>query len=295
MSQMTILEVVIGLVLVYLMLSLVCSAVQETIAAALGWRSNTLQEGIKNLLEDSNIKDAAGKVRDLTAELYKHPLIQKLGKKGRGPSYIPSRTFAVALFDILKDPSAQGGPLTQVGDTVSKLPDGSMKKALAGLIDAAQGNITEIRKNVENWFDDSMDRVSGWYKRNIQKWMMGIAFGLVVLMNVDSVHIAKRLWTDPQLRAQVVAHADVLVAENVTDPERKAIEELRQQLADLPIGWNKSAWDSLSANFGGAMLKLFGWVLTAIAVSLGAPFWFDGLGKLLSIRGAGRRPEKATS
>ncbi len=291
----TLLEVIIGLVFVYLILSLICSAVQETFAAVLSWRSNTLQVGIKNLLDDPNIKDAAGNIRDLKREVYNHPLIQKLAKKDKHPSYIPSRNFALALLDVLKDPSAPGGPLTEAEDTVSRLPDGPIKKALVGLIDSGQGDIAQVRKNIEDWYDDTMDRVSGWYKRNAQKWMFGIAFVLVACINVDSVHIAQRLWRDPQLRAQVVAHADVLVGEKPTDQKQKEIKKLRKELDELPIGWDRASLDSFSADPGFSISKVFGWVLTTIAVSLGAPFWFDGLNKLLNIRAAGRRPEKATS
>ncbi|MFQ5684302.1 MAG: hypothetical protein ACE5HC_13660 [Candidatus Binatia bacterium] len=290
---MVILEVIIGLVFVYLILSLICSAVQETIAAVCGWRSNTLQEGIQNLLDDPNIKDAAGNVRDLKEEVYNHPLVNKLAKKGKRPSYVPARNFAVALLDVLKDPNASGGPLTEARATVDNLPHGPVRKALAGLIDTAQGDIAQVRKNIETWFDDSMDRVSGWYKRNAHKWMVGIALGLTIFMNVDSVEISRRLWKDPQLRAQVVAQADVLVDKNATELEKETIKNLQQELNELPVGWDIPSLKSLGANPWSLIPKVVGLILTTIAVSLGAPFWFDGLNKLLNIRAAGRRPEKA--
>jgi hypothetical protein len=283
MFDMVAIEVGIGLVFVYLILSLICSAVQETIAGVAGWRSNTLKEGIENLLEDPSIKD-------LGKEVYRHPLVKKLAKNGKNPSYIPPRNFAIALLDVLKDPTAREGPISEVRDTVRKMSDGPVKIALAGLIDSAQGDLTQACKNVETWFDDSMDRVNGWYKRNVQKWMMGIALVLAVFMNVDSIEISQRLWKDSQLRAQIVAHAGVFVEERKTDDEFK---RLRQELNELPVGWGKSTRDSLYKHPELFILKVFGWIFTTIAVSFGAPFWFDGLSKLFNIRAAGRRPEKA--
>jgi hypothetical protein len=38
--------------------------------------------------------------------------------------------------------------------------------------------------------------------------------------------------------------------------------------------------------------KLVGFLLTAFALSLGAPFWFDTLNKLINIRTAGRAPDE---
>jgi hypothetical protein len=38
------------------------------------------------------------------------------------------------------------------------------------------------------------------------------------------------------------------------------------------------------------LLKLIGWLITAGATVLGAPFWFDTLKKLVNIRGTGVNP-----
>ena len=102
-----VLEVVIGLVLMYLLLSLICSSIREGVEACLKARAGDLQRGIRELFQD---RDGTG----LTKELYEHPLVYGLfkgeyspGKSGNLPSYIPSRSFAVALLDIVsRGPSA---------------------------------------------------------------------------------------------------------------------------------------------------------------------------------------------
>ncbi len=108
MSGMVALEVAIGLAFVYLILSLICSAVQELIAQVMSWRSATLQDGIRNLLRDPNLKDAKDKVRDLAGEVYAHPLVKKLAKEGKKPSYIPARTFAMALLGCSEKSGGDG-------------------------------------------------------------------------------------------------------------------------------------------------------------------------------------------
>jgi hypothetical protein len=240
------------------------------------------------------LKDAKDKVRDLAGEVYEHPLVKKLAREGSKPSYIPARTFAVALLDVLRDPDAAGGPLTEAKKTVEGLPAGQVKKVLEALVDRAQGDIEKIGRNIEVWFDDSMDRVSGWYKRTARKWMMGIAFALAVIFNVDSIEVAKGLWREPTMRAMVVANAEKFVPSGDDQVTGQTIEDLKGQLdqLQLPIGW-PAPWSLAFDQAGQILLSLVGWALTALAVSLGAPFWFDGLAKLLSIRAAGKQPEKA--
>ncbi|NIS67293.1 MAG: hypothetical protein GTO05_19415 [Gemmatimonadales bacterium] len=295
MFGMVTLDVVIGLAFVYLVLSLICSAMQELVAVLLSLRSATLREGIDNLLEDENLKDANGAVRNLADDVYQHALVRNLSKKGKDPSYIPARSFALALLDVLKDPASGRGALTEAKDTVDKLPSGRLKEALGALIDSAQGDIEKVRENIEGWFDDAMDRVSGWYKRTARRWMLGIAFGLAVIFNVDSIEVAKGLWQEPTLRAAVVQNADEFVAAGDQSAEA-TIRELHQELDELalPIGW-PARWGFSLEDVGLFLLALVGWALTALAVSLGAPFWFDGLGRLLNIRAAGQRPAKAAA
>jgi hypothetical protein len=42
------------------------------------------------------------------------------------------------------------------------------------------------------------------------------------------------------------------------------------------------------------MVKLFGWILSGVAISMGAGFWFEALNKIINIRNAGKKPPSAT-
>jgi len=275
MFDSVIFDVALGLMFIYLILGLICSAVQEIIAGALGFRSKTLRRGIENLLADPNIED-------LSSRVYEHPLVAKLSRVGKNPSYIPARNFAVALLDVLRDPGAGDGPLTEAGNTVKRLPDGPIKKTLVGLLEGTENKIDRIRNNIEEWFDNSMDRVSGWYKRSAHFWTIGISLALSVGLNADTVCIAKQLWSDPALRAEFVALAE---KQATTVENNQKITELRKQLDSLPLGWSNTP----------TPMSPLGWILTALAASLGAPFWFDLLGKLINLRGSGPKPKKAVS
>ena len=59
-----------------------------------------------------------------------------------------------------------------------------------------------------------------------------------------------------------------------------------------------SSWDNIDRNVkiqGGWPRVLFGWLITAIALSMGAPFWFDLLGRIMNVRNAAKSPDSTTS
>ncbi len=292
MTGSIILDVVIGLFFIYLLLSLMCSALQELLASLMGLRSKNLQKGINNLLADPAISDIADRV-------CAHPLIRKLAKEGKKPSYIPARTFTLALMETIKDPASVDGAFSEAKKSVEKLPEGDLKKILTALVLDAGGSTDKVRTNLEEWFDGSMDRVSGWYKRQAKVLMFAIAFGLAAAVNIDSIHVASKLAKDQNLREAVVAQAQAhYVANQSVDPSgfnkdyKKNMDDLKN--LKLPIGWNQESSEADEKQCSWPF-TIFGWLITALCVSLGAPFWFDALGKALNIRASGRKPDKSTA
>jgi len=99
-----ILDTAIGLIFVYLVISLIVSAANELLAAVFRLRAQNLFLGIRELLQDPS---ATG----LVSRFYEHPLIEALAAQDKKPSYIPSRTFALTLLDIVS-PVAPAGNRT---------------------------------------------------------------------------------------------------------------------------------------------------------------------------------------
>jgi hypothetical protein len=323
--DMPALDVAIGMIFLYLLLSLIVTTLQEAIATGLRWRAENLYNAVANLLEDPKLPD---EWRGLAIELYKHPLVEKLcrGALGKGgdvrtfgaanarrlPSYLPSRTFAIALLDVLRKKSklleASGADtlLAQARVVVQALPDGRLKASLVLLVndaDALGANVQEraegVSARIEQWFNDAMARASGWYKRRAQAWSFGLGLALAIALNANTFEVATRLWDDSALRASVVAGAEALAARGETPAGAELGKELNQELAalrasKLPIGWTAAAWNNLRAPSGSGLFMLAGWVTTALAISLGAAFWFDVLGRALQIRGSGQKISAAT-
>ena len=326
------LDVAIGLSFIFLLLSLLASAVQELVASLLALRAKTLERGLQNMLGPAPMPPAvgtgapaaapdAGTAPDLVDALYLHPLITSLYRKTvlpaarrnrrRLPSYISPRAFAVALTDTLAPdvvrtnedgtPRRSSDLIRETRAAVEAIPalPPSVKRRILALLDEARGDIDGFRHNLEAWFDDTMARVSGWYKRKVQLILIVIGVAIAVGLNANTLTMGERLWKDPAVRSAVVAQA---TSPSVTGRTPGATPQDRlNRAADnvdgvvkvgVPLGWPpQDAADPRHVSFTTAPAALhafFGWLLTIIAIGLGAPFWFDALSRLSRLRGTGK-------
>lgn len=340
----------------------------------------------------------------LLTRVYTHPLVASLysGTYGtdavRLPAYIPSRQFALALLDIVRpagasgsgaafavagaraDPNAVAQHIADLRAAVAAAGNGltdEVRAALLALIDAAGNDMERVRDGIEKWYDGTMDRVAGWYRRRVQYVSVAVGAVMAVALNADTFAIADSLARDQVLRATVASAADNYAKAHApveaqtkadekakTDGKAKADEKTQtndkvksdekaktaeQKAADVkaaldnvskgvnevrgfgwPLGWDRAddrtvlpdplrrvcdaepqsyqwklrsvpigdpprdawwVWDWRA--FGGWLIKALGWVLTAAAISLGAPFWFDILNRLIVVRSTVKPTEKS--
>jgi hypothetical protein len=343
------LDVAIGLILVFFLLSVVCSAINEAFATALAWRSETLLAGLRSLLADDSCPPsrprqprrqatapsaAAGApgvgTRDprqpTLSAILDHPLVRSLvdetaRRKIRRevPSYLPARTFATALLDTvapdvvrkLNEGRKPGAPrlksqdvMREVGESVRSIKNHQIRTVLEALVDDAREDIDRFREGIEQWYDATMERVSGWYKRHVQLRLWLIAFLVAFGLNADALQIGNQLWKDDALRAAVVAQAQKTVDEGDTsdidgadDSNGKTVSESVDDVKELslPIGWSLDPDDPRwPDDFWGFAGKLLGLSVTWIALTMGAPFWFDLLGRVSRVRGTGQKPAAET-
>jgi len=231
------LDVAVGVAVIYLLLSFVASALAEIAESYLKFRSKDLRRGIRELLQQSNDKSP------LVKAFYEHPLVAALYpggyKTGTLPSYIPSRTFALAFLDIAANPeeaarkaTAAAGEVPVVGDKLKEVAERFLKSAAA---DTEAG-----RKEVEQWFDSSMDRVSGWFKRRTHRMMFTVGLVMAITLNVDSIRIIKYLNTNKAARQAIVNSAASItekVEQTGTPQERLQANLDKLDRYGLPVGW----------------------------------------------------------
>ena len=307
------LDVAFGLALAYLLFALAASKINETIASLLSLRHKGLEKALVALLGSDADGMSANAVlgHDLVTGLQVaarsdrgQSMRHMLGIPPRGISYLPSRTFSAAVLDLLApadllDAQPRDDPMQQALAKVTALDQANpARKPLMSMIGDAQGDRDRFRRSLEHWYDDAMDRVSGWYKRYVQRIILAISIVLVVTLNIDTINIAQVLWRVPTERAAVASAAAAHVAAGSTastsaDQQVRAITAL-----NLPLGWApqhaKSAPSTdprhVPVTLGSWLIKLLGLVLTVLALSLGAPFWFDALSKLAQLRQSGPKP-----
>lgn len=494
------LEVGIGMALLFLVVSLICSALREGIEGALKQRASDLERGIRELVgegrdaftaargkggeratqdartaletarsaldaapgdaakqqavNDARRAVALAQAADLTITraIYAHGQIYSLYAGGepvvdgdRGalkdrrslPSYIPARQFAAALIDLVargdlggKPAVAGAGPgaisIYQLRAAVAELPNEKLRRAMTAALDHAGNDLAQAKANLEDWFDGTMDRVSGWYKRRTNLILFLLGLTAAATLNIDALTVMRRLSEDDTLRAAFLARAetaedfvvaaqaepprtpddiptDTIVSDPTDSPATAAglpganpaptdraggeapapppptdgapdqpvkptlaetqvsVNGLRAELAQLgaPIGWSSDPAPYEYLRTGGGRLKdargyalrrpvpvadilpdgrvrdeerrdivrisfrrpdpqtcvrrsvdgtcqavralsaadwlgiLLGWLITGAAVTLGAPFWFDVLNKIMVIRSTVKPKEKS--
>lgn len=293
------LEVVIGLIFVLLLLSLLATTVMELLSSGLELRGKNLEKALRNMLASA---DAEEKVfRQFKQNpLYKQ-LSQRYGKsRRRSPSYLSSGSFQSILFDVL----LEGEGVDRIQERIDSLPDRDLKQVLNQLLTDADYRLDEFRSNIRKWYDNVMDRASGWYKRNIQKILVAVGLAIAVIFNADTIAIYERLESDPEALQQILTMAEdylMVQGDSLTttqDPVmRESLDKINHLInkeideASAPLGLGWGGVDIQALTWQDWALKVLGWIVTALAVSLGAPFWFDLLQKLVNIRGSGEKPK----
>lgn len=243
-----ILEVIVGLAFVYFLLAVIASHINEMVAGWLGWRWSTLRDGIHSMLPDGDIAD----------KVWGHALVTSLGTANRPPSYVPDSVFATALLDVVGSSE----------ENWTHLPVGRSRDVLLSLRSASGGDQARLKAEIANWYNAAMDRVTGTYKRRVMMLTLAVAAGIALLFGVDTVALATTLWQDQALRSALSSGAQAA--------SPGGIEDTLNTLSafDLPIGWM-----FLPQSAFGWFLKVIGLIITALAISLGAPFWFDVIKK----------------
>lgn len=365
------LDVVIGLVFIYLLYSLLGTVLVEIIASNTGLRGWLLQKAIERMLDDGvssrrravplrksflGIKYGSkpaktAKTPKASQAFFVHPLIKYLRANTwlirRKPSYIDPQTFTKVLIDLLRGPEAKAGDSDRhlieqtlktriirwkvAGDrlvggkylTKAQTPNRFARLEqdttlyLESVWVDSQGDVTKFKSYITDWFNEMMDRTTGWYKKYTQLILLGIGLVTAGAFNVDTIKIAKLLEANPELRKQMISQVstftkanpglskqlhdqqDELNKLNKDDKKRdslqqqidnNAVKKLQDQETKLIGDYLPDATHTLGLGYErgwqdfNGLMSILGWLLTALAISMGAPFWFDLLNKLMQLR-----------
>jgi hypothetical protein len=244
---------------------------------------------------------------------------QRSAEAAGGDAGLPMRQFRLGLLAL-----RQANP--RFSDSVAAVIRQAEVYALRG-----EQAVANARVNLETWFNDAMERLSGAYKRKSQLVAFTIGLVLAVVLNIDSINVAISLWREPTLRQAIVAQAEAYTPPEVADGAQSPLEtipQLQEQLRALnfPAGWTSAAFDTggqacsllpldegqvwgipsraadgtpvckrvtnLPTDAYGWLAKILGLLMTGAAAAQGAPFWFDILKKMVNVRSSGVNPSE---
>jgi len=286
MSFSQVLEVAIGLFLVFYILGSIVSLITRWINEMLETRGVALEKYLKKIVGDQNLGDLIDlpQLKALRPIRYKN-LFSVFGSvtEPKKIEKIPVATLVDAYFDMTGLTGSQDLNLLQLAELVDKLPDSEGKQAFIRWINQGVTTIAELRKRTTDYFTGLLDQAAATFKANARSFVIMLSLGITVLFGTDSIQLVKTLWTNAELRALATAKAEMVVQQEGADA---SIDDLIEELGDLTIkiGWWQTERPATSASAMEwtwfVVLKVLGLGLTATAVSQGSSFWYDLLKKL---------------
>ena len=296
MSGSQAIETAVGLILMFFVVSIMASAAVEIYSQITKKRARDLERVIAVMVDGpsggSGTRDADA---DVDVVRFKETATYRTlaEASGRAPSYMSARAFGDAVFELLAT-ARQGA--SGAAAMSARLPEGLKAKLRPTLMRAGR-DLTALRADIEGWFDDTMDRSEGAYKRWSQIWLFIVGLTIAVAANASVFGMAAKMWNDPVTRATVSSAAAQAVGDDGEPPTAADLEALAERVdrleeVDFPIGWGGK--DPMGRGVGSVVGTALGWVATALLVVLGAPFWFDYLTRRVSLRSTGRKPPRAS-
>lgn len=240
MFNNVILDLFIGLLFIFLLYSLLASIVQEFIAHRMNLRARMLQKAIRKMLEDQasvtgtpwqrstfynyfgeiweNIRRFFRPFREhekLIKKFYDHPSVKYLGedKSYSKPAYLQPHNFSNTLIQLLREKKYDGSKNNEAELIKNALDNNTLQinqetlSHLRDLFADARQDAFQFRQRLEQWYDETMQRTSGWYKRQNSMILVLIGFAIAWVFNVDTIAIAKILSKDKKAREQLVEMA----------------------------------------------------------------------------------------
>lgn len=287
------LEVVTGMVFTFLLLSLLSTTVNELISSLRGWRGYYMEQGLKRLLAYQD--DPAVFDRFRNNPLYRQLRQSKIPLRiSTAPNYLSGRNFVHILVHVLQQKDRVP---EQVDELIGSLPaDSELRKVLEQLRSEGHATLEAYKARLNEWFEDVMGQVSGWYRRHLQFVTVLVGLTIAVGLNADSFMIYQHLSENAAARSALSTLAadyagprDTLGLPGTPADGKSPAEQVGQLVGSrefkemsniLGLGWRQ---EHGSADWQVWLRRFFGWLITAFAISLGAPFWFDVLKKVVSM------------
>ncbi len=269
MNLSTVLEVTIGMIVVYYVLSLIVAAINSQILLYTEQRAKDLKAGLKELLTDDKKRK----------EFWDSALIKNLAEKRvsffkgaeflptLGVSSIPPATFAKAVIGMMPQ------------DATGEVSLAEMKKTLQsyGIPTSGIDQAEQASKALESWFDDKMMSISSLFRQHAKRIAIFVALVVTLVVGADSIEIFNTLSDMPAARAALALKTNQMLAEEPEADVESLVAGL--EMAAVPLLWQGGLPNTAEA----WALKTLGLLITWAAIAQGSAFWYQILGKVRSV------------
>jgi pimeloyl-ACP methyl ester carboxylesterase len=243
----------------------------------------------------ARLAEKTGALRDMTPGLFTattladaRRLATRMNAK-RLPSEIPEDVFAGVLLDWLQGVSLPAA--LRADDGAAQVVPYDLAELWQRMNRRADGDQSALRAEMLAWYRQVTDRMTGEFKRKIRIVLYIVGALVVLVTNADSINIARTLYGDPTLRAQVVATAENIAAKCPNGIEscpdyhaqmREILSASSREASSELLGWRTDSRGRYSV----AWWSPAGWLLTILAIGMGADFWFGALRRIVSLKSA---------
>jgi hypothetical protein len=285
MSFPQILEVAIGLAVVYYILGAIVSYITQVINEAAETRGKSLEGYLKKIVGDKyvDLKELP-QIKALRPIRYKNFLsIFGSVTEPKMLEKIPAPMLVDAFFDLTGLSGKEGLNVDELTAAISQLPESEGKQAILKWINQGVTDVNELRDRATAYFTGILEQASATFKANARSFVIILSLLITLLFGTDSIQLARDLWNNAELRAVAVAQANAVVQEQGAEADLdQLIDELKAH--SIQFGW----WQTQSLPQNGSagtwalfiLLKALGLGLTTLAVSQGSSFWYDLLKRL---------------
>ncbi|MEO8764939.1 MAG: hypothetical protein ABI416_11655 [Ginsengibacter sp.] len=341
MSNFPILDLVVGIIFVYFLLSIISSSGVEMIMTGMKARATLLEDWLFRIF-DKTMTQPDGTKLSLGRAIMDHCSITALSDAGKSTSYIDSKNFTSALLEkITFDALNPTNVAKDIDELIAALDKTSLlstefqrvlltyaneaKDTYRFVTEKTESEIELFRRKIENWFDSSMERLTGTLKKKYSRpSTFVVAVIVTVSLNADSIALAKYLYNNPEARTKIAMQAydatkDTVLIQQIqqlkTNKDTSSgdaisltglkstmlkkmaeIDKAKQGLNDvMPLTWKAGELTNSNGKFSFLLLfsKITGLLATILAIMMGAPFWFDVLNKVSNLRSTGNKPAES--
>lgn len=299
MSLSQVLEVALGLALTYYLMSMVVSWLCQFVLTTFETRGRVMENILRRIVGGKALGQLLSMPQIRSLAPVRYPNWRSLFSRNvqlveKRVERIPVSNLLDAFFDLAKlDLAANSEELVEL---IQKLPPSEGKTELLRLVNNGVSSVLELRARMALWFEGLMNQASEMFAAMAKRYVVFFSLALTLLLGVDSIDLFRQLWATPDMRAIASVKAQAYIAQYGYDADTEPLLADLEQFT-IQIGWSSALKNAPSVETPGAfvrfwLLKALGLLLTTIAVAQGAPFWYDLLRKMTSVKSPSSNPAR---